>query len=63
MLPNIQINFEHFSKSLEILFLGDTLCKAAETFLIEILHSDPSHSAIQEIPLQWFLTFSLPRPP
>jgi len=37
-------------KSLEILFLGDTLCKATEAFLIESLHSDPSHSAIQQIP-------------
>jgi len=37
--------------------LGDTLCKAAKAFLIETLHSDPSYSAIQQIPLQWFLTF------
>jgi len=39
--------------------LGETLCKAAVVFLIEILHSDTSHSATQKTPLQWFLTFSL----
>jgi len=47
MLPNTRITFEHVLKALEILFLGDTLCKATEAFLIEILHSDPSHTTIQ----------------
>jgi len=47
LFPNINTSKypNQFRARFEI--LGDTLCKAAEAFLIEMFHSDPSHSAIQ----------------